>query len=94
MNEWHVAACVLLAALAACVWTVLRHDFVSAVIALDLAGVLAALALLALAEAERREPFADLALVLAVVSLAGSLIFARYLERGRSERERRDGTDG
>ena len=94
MNEWHVAACLLLVGLGACAWIVLRRDFVGAVIALDLAGVLAALALLALAEAERREPFADLALVLAVVSLAGSLIFARYLERGRTERERLEGTDG
>ena len=40
-------------------------------------------ALLMLAEGEARQPFSDLALVLAVLSFAGSLLFARFLERSR-----------
>jgi hypothetical protein len=44
---------------------------------------LASLAILVLAEGEGRQPFADLALVLAVLSFAGTLLFARFLEDER-----------
>jgi multisubunit Na+/H+ antiporter MnhF subunit len=36
-----------------------------------------------LAEAEQREPFGDLAIVLAPLSFAGTLVFLRFLERMR-----------
>jgi multisubunit Na+/H+ antiporter MnhF subunit len=48
---------------------------------LDLAGTLAALELALLAEGLHRSPFFDLALVVAVLSLAGGLTFARFLGR-------------
>ena len=41
------------------------------------------LALLTLAEAEARESFANLGLILAVLSLAGTLVLLRFLERQR-----------
>jgi multicomponent Na+:H+ antiporter subunit F len=88
MNEWHIAVCVLLGGIAACAWVAARGSFLDALVALQLAGTLAALALLALAEAEGRDPFGDLAIVLAAVSLAGSLMFARYLERVGAEETR------
>ena len=99
MNEWHIAVCVLLGGIAACAWVAARGNFVDALVALQLAGTLAALALLALAEAEGRDPFGDLAIVLAAVSLAGSLMFARYLERvgaeeSRSDQRGREGREG
>jgi multisubunit Na+/H+ antiporter MnhF subunit len=53
------------------------------VIALEAAGVDAALILLLLAEGTRRQPFADLAIVLAVMSFAGAIAFVRFLERLR-----------
>jgi multicomponent Na+:H+ antiporter subunit F len=83
MNEWQIAAAPLIAALVPCGWLCLRRSFADGLVALQLAGILASLTVLLLAEAEDREPFADLALVLAVLSFAGTLLFARFLERER-----------
>jgi multicomponent Na+:H+ antiporter subunit F len=83
MNEWQVAATILIAALAPCGWVCMRRSFAEGVVALQLAGTLASLALLLLAEGEGRQPFADLALVLAALSFAGTLVFLRFLERQR-----------
>jgi multisubunit Na+/H+ antiporter MnhF subunit len=46
-----------------------------------MAGVLQTIVLLLLAEGFHRPPFFDLALVLALLALAGGLVFARMLER-------------
>lgn len=81
MNEWILAATVLFVgglvplAIAGCV-----HDPMSAAAALNLGGPVAALVLLLVAEGLHRQPFVDLAVVLAVVSFAGSVIVARFLE--------------
>ena len=83
MNEWQIAAAVLIAALVPCGWLCLRRSFAEGLVALQLAGILASLTVLLLAEAEGREPFADLALILAVLSFAGTLLFARFLEEDR-----------
>lgn len=83
MSEWQIAAAVLSAALVPCGWVCLRGSFADGVVAVQLAGTVAALALLVLAEAEARQPFADLALVLVVLSFAGTLVFTRFLERQR-----------
>jgi multicomponent Na+:H+ antiporter subunit F len=83
MNEWQIGAAVLIAALPPCGWVCLRRSFAEGLVALQLASSLAALAILLLAEGESRQPFADLALVLAVLSLAGALLFVRFLEEDR-----------
>jgi len=83
MNEWHVAAVVLISALVPCGWVCLRRSFAEGLVGVQLAGTLASLALVVLAEAEHRQPFGDLALVLAVLSFAGTLLFARFLEEDR-----------
>jgi multicomponent Na+:H+ antiporter subunit F len=81
MNEWLVAATVLLVGglvpltIAGC-----ARDAMSAAAALNLAGPVAALILLLLSEGFRRQPFVDLAVVLAVVSFLGSVIVVRFLE--------------
>ena len=49
-------------------------------VALQLAGEIVALVLLLLAEGFQRQPFADLALILAVLSFVGSLVFMRFME--------------
>jgi multisubunit Na+/H+ antiporter MnhF subunit len=46
-----------------------------------MAGVIAVLVLLLLAEGFQRQPFVDLALVLALLSFVGALAFVRYMER-------------
>jgi multicomponent Na+:H+ antiporter subunit F len=83
MTPWFVAAAVLVAALIPCAWVCLRREFAEGVVAVQLAGTIASLALLVLAEAERREPFGVLAVVLLALSFAGTLIFLRFLERMR-----------
>jgi len=83
MNEWQIAAAVIIAALVPCGWVCLRRSFAEGVVGLQLAGTIAALALLVLAEGEERQPFGDLALVLAALSFAGTLVFLRFLERQR-----------
>jgi multicomponent Na+:H+ antiporter subunit F len=83
MNEWQVAAAALVAALGPCGWLCLRRSFAEGLVAVQLAGTLASLAILVIAEGEARQPFADLALVLAVLSFAGTLLFARFLEDDR-----------
>ena len=81
MNEWLIAATVLLvAALLPLVVAGLTRDATAAAAALNLAGPVAALILLLLAEGFHRQPFVDLAVVLAVVSFVGSVIVARFLE--------------
>jgi hypothetical protein len=49
MREWHIAAAILVAALIPCGWVCLRRSFAEGVVAVQLAGTVAALALLALA---------------------------------------------
>lgn len=81
MNAWLVAATILLGGLLPCVWVAMRGTIVSALAALELASTITTLVLLAIAQGLRRDPFMDLALVSAVLSFAGALVFARFLER-------------
>lgn len=81
MNEWLLAAVILMAAFVPLAAVALREGLYEGVVALELAGVIAAVALLALSEGFQREPFADLGLVLAVLSFVGALVFLRFIER-------------
>jgi multicomponent Na+:H+ antiporter subunit F len=81
MNVWLVAATVLLSGLVPCLWVAMRGSIVSALVALELASTITTLALLMIAQGLRRDPFLDLALVSAIMSFAGALTFARFLER-------------
>jgi multicomponent Na+:H+ antiporter subunit F len=83
MNEWEIAAAVLTAALIPAGVVCARASFAEGLVGVQLAGTISSVTLLVLAEAERREPFASLALVLAVLSFAGVLVFIRFLERQR-----------
>jgi multisubunit Na+/H+ antiporter MnhF subunit len=81
MNEWLVAALVLIVLLVICGAVAALTDLLSGLIALEVAGVVAVTTLLVLAEAMRRESFVDLALVAGFLSLPGALMFVRVLER-------------
>jgi multicomponent Na+:H+ antiporter subunit F len=83
MTGWDLAAATLIAALVPCGWVCVRRGFADGVVAVQLAATAASLALLTLAEAEGRQPFANLALVLVVLSFAGMLVLLRFLERQR-----------
>jgi len=81
VNEWLIAASILLCGLVPCGVVMLRGSVIEALVGLQMAGVLQTVVLLLLAEGFHRPPFFDLALVLALLTLAGGLVFARMLER-------------
>ncbi|TML76381.1 MAG: hypothetical protein E6G07_11225 [Actinobacteria bacterium] len=81
MNVWLAAALVLLGAMVPLVAVcILARRAIDAVVALDLAGTNAALVLLLLSEGLKRQPFADLALVFALLSFIGTIAFSYFLE--------------
>jgi multisubunit Na+/H+ antiporter MnhF subunit len=80
MNRWEIAALVLIAALLPCLMVVVLAGAAAALAAVEVASVLAVTALMLLSEGFRRQPFVDLAVVLALVSTVGSLTFARMME--------------
>lgn len=81
MNEWEILAAVLAAALVPCLAVAMWASVAGALVALEVAGTLASTALMALAEGLQRQPFVDLALVLAFLSIVGTLAIARLIER-------------
>jgi multicomponent Na+:H+ antiporter subunit F len=81
MNDWLVAAMVLIVVLVVCAGVAALTDPLSGMVALEVAGVVAITTLLVLAEAMRRQSFVDLAVVAAFLSLPGALMFVRLLER-------------
>jgi len=82
MNEWEIAAAVLGFALVPCLAvSCFSPTPAHALVAMQLAGVLLTTILMLLAEGFRRQPFIDVAVVLAAMSLVGTLTFARVMER-------------
>ncbi len=81
MNEWEIAAAVISGAILPCLGVCALCDAVNALAALELAGTLLASALMALCEGFHRQPFIDLALVFALLSMLGAFVFARLMER-------------
>ncbi|MEU9303566.1 MrpF/PhaF family protein [Streptomyces sp. NPDC048269] len=87
MNAWSAAALVLLvAAFPACMWASARGSAVHRLAGVCLAGTVTGALFLVLPEAYDRSSYQDLALVLAVLSPAGVLVFTRFVGgRPRSE---------
>jgi multisubunit Na+/H+ antiporter MnhF subunit len=83
MNEWLWAAAVLTALVLVLGLVAARRPAGDGLVALELAGALAVLALLLIAEGTHRQGFVDLALVLAVTSFVGAVAFVRLLGRVR-----------
>jgi multicomponent Na+:H+ antiporter subunit F len=81
MTAYFAAATVLIAALAPLIVFSSRAAAEDGLVALNLGGTIATLVFLLLAEATERQPFFDLAVVSAVLSFAGGLAYARFLER-------------
>jgi multisubunit Na+/H+ antiporter MnhF subunit len=80
MNEWEIAAIVLTAAMVPCVGVCMLAKAASALAALEVASTIAVTVLIVLSEGFHRQPFIDLAVVLAVLSVVGALAFARIME--------------
>ncbi len=81
MNEWEIAAAVLAFALVPCLVVCLVCEAPTGLVALEIASVLVITILMLLSEGFHRQPFVDLAIVLAPLALIGSLTFARLMER-------------
>lgn len=82
MNGWLWAAlAALVVGLLPCLWVAMRDSILSALAALQLASTITTVTLVLIAQGLHREPFMDLAVVSAVLSFAGALTFARFLER-------------
>ena len=81
MTAFLVAVLVLMAALGPCAWVCWRGSPEDRLVALGLAGTVQALILLSLAVGFSEPALASLGAVLAVMSNAGTLLFARFLER-------------
>lgn len=86
MNGWLWAATILTGALIPLVVVAALRPAVHGLVALELGGLDAALALLLFAEGTKSQSFATLALVLGVMSFAGSIGFIRFLSLFESSR--------
>jgi len=81
VNGWLVAAAVQLVTLGAAGLAALRGDAIERLVVLELGGVFVTFELVFLAEGYERPVFLGLALTLALLTLSGGLVFARFLER-------------
>ena len=85
MNAWYLAAAILPLALLGPLWVAVRRPALDGVVGLQVAATIAALELVVLGEAMRRQALMLPGLILAAVSWPGTLAFLRYLQ---VERER------
>lgn len=83
MNVWLWAATILTAALVPLVVVAARGPRTGGLVAMNAAGMDTVFVLLLLAEGTHSQSFADLALILAVMTFIGSVAFIRFLERLR-----------
>ncbi|MGB9183421.1 MAG: monovalent cation/H+ antiporter complex subunit F [Solirubrobacteraceae bacterium] len=81
MNEWEIAATALGFALIPCAAVALLAPPTHGLAALQVASVLVSTILMLLSEGFHRQPFIDLAVIFAPLSLVGTLTFARLMER-------------
>ncbi len=81
MNAFELAATALLAAYVPLGWVAFRRRPIDGLLALELGGTLAVLVLLCFAEGFHRSFEYGLAVVAAVLSWTGGLVFARFLGR-------------
>lgn len=80
MNAWLTACAVLIAlGLIPLLWVAARGDAVRRLVGLQMSGVLAVLALTAFAQAMAQPSYLIVPLVLATLSVAGTLVFTRLL---------------
>jgi multisubunit Na+/H+ antiporter MnhF subunit len=81
MNEWLIAASAVSILMIPCMAVCVIAEPPSGLVAVELGGVLASSDLMLLSQGFHRQPFIDLAVVLAAMALVGSLVFARMMER-------------
>ena len=80
MSVWLLAAVVLVLAWLPCLGVCLLATEFDALVAVELGSTLLTSVLMLLSIAFKRQPFIDLALAFVLVSIVGSLAFARMME--------------
>jgi multisubunit Na+/H+ antiporter MnhF subunit len=80
LNVWYLAAAALPVGLLGPLWVAARRPVLDGVVGLQVASVIAALELVVLGEAMRRQALMLPGLILAVVSWPGTLAFLRFLQ--------------
>lgn len=81
MNIWLITALILLLTLIPTAIVTFRHHALDRLIGMSLGGIIATLCLIAIAVGTGRSIYIDVALVVAFLSFAGAIAFARFLER-------------
>ncbi|MGH2819178.1 MAG: monovalent cation/H+ antiporter complex subunit F [Actinomycetota bacterium] len=81
LDVWLVAAIALVLGLVPCGIVCFRSSPSERLVALELGGTIDTLVLLLLAESFNYDPFFDLSVAVALLTLAGGLVFAHFLER-------------
>ncbi len=81
MNDWLAAALAMIVCLIPPGIACFRGRPEERLVGFELAGTLTALAMVLIAEGLGRPSFLDLPLTVALLSFAGGLVFARFLER-------------
>ena len=79
MNVWLIGATVLACGLLPCLYVCVRAPLLDAIVALELAGAVATLVLLLLAEGFHRSAYFSLPIVLAALAFVGTMVFVRFL---------------
>jgi multisubunit Na+/H+ antiporter MnhF subunit len=82
MNEWLIAALVLLVVFVPAAAVVFFAGPASGLVSLQVAGSDATVILLLLSQGFDRQPFVDLALIMGVMSFIGGLVLAGFIEQG------------
>lgn len=85
MNAWYLAAAILPVGLLGPLWVAARRPPLDGIVGMQVAAIIAAIELVVLGEAMRRQALMVPGLVLAVVSWPGTLAFLRFIQL---ERER------
>jgi multicomponent Na+:H+ antiporter subunit F len=85
VNAFTIAATALIVGLVPIGIVCLRAPEVDAVVALELAGVVASLVMLCLAEGFHRSSYIDVAVVCAALTWVSGMVFVRFLARSDDE---------
>jgi multicomponent Na+:H+ antiporter subunit F len=81
MNPWLTAAVVVSACLIPCADMCLRGSPERRLVGVEMTGIIVTIALVLFTVGTHRLPFIDLPLTMAIMSLGGGLVFARFLEK-------------
>ena len=82
MNVWLVGATVLLGGFLPCLWVAMRAAAIAGLVAAQAAGSTGTVVLILLSQGFHRSDYYVLPLAMAVLSVVGTLVFARFLAKG------------